>query len=51
MQGFIGILPAPPEIANWLKPVLRAESVYSLTWYVELKKVIRLRKVKSRRLF
>jgi hypothetical protein len=51
MKGFVGILPAPPQIADWLKSVVIAESVQSLTRYVELKKVVRLRKVKNRRLF
>jgi hypothetical protein len=51
MEGFVGILPVPPEIVQRLKPVVITESVQSLTRYVELKEVVRLRKVKNRRLF
>jgi len=48
MKRFVDILPAPREIANWLKSVVMAKSVQSLTRYIELKKVVRLRKVKNR---
>jgi hypothetical protein len=51
MKSFVEILPSPPEIVNRLKLVVIAESVQGLTRYVELKKVITLRKVKNRRLF
>jgi hypothetical protein len=51
MKGFIGILPAPPEIANWLQPIFIAESVQSLARDVELKEIVSFRKVKNRWLF
>jgi hypothetical protein len=51
MKGFVDILPAPAEFINWLSSVVVAESVQSLTGYVELKKVERLGKVKKRRTF